>query len=125
MGKNDIRKSSQNSLRRISVNSSKTLQRLEVSRSSVDPLPARGTTVFTVAWLNTWLQRTCSTKESTSSTTSIFSGATDNCFKLDGLHPKQTWCARVLKDNFLFLPPSSSFSVCANPLTHSPGQQYE
>ncbi len=41
-------------------------------------------------------------------------------FKLDGLHPNKLG-ARVLKDNFYFSLRHPSV-VCANPLTHSPGQ---
>ncbi len=70
--------------------------------------------------LNTWLQRTCSTKGvNFIDNFNIFWGHRQ-LFKLDGLHPNKLG-ARVLKDNFNFSLRHPSV-VCANPLIHSPGQ---
>ncbi len=70
--------------------------------------------------LNTWLQRTCSTKGvNFIDNFNIFWGHRQ-LFKLDGLHPNKLG-ARVLKDNFYFSLRHPSV-VCANPLIHSPGQ---
>ncbi len=74
--------------------------------------------------LNTWLQRTCSTKGvNFINNFNIFWGHRQ-LFKLDGLHPNKLG-ARVLKDNIYFSLRHPSV-VCANPLglnsTHTPGQ---
>ncbi len=70
--------------------------------------------------LNTWLQRTCSTKGvNFIDNFNIFWGHRQ-LFKLDGLHPNKLG-ARVLKDHFYFSLRHPSV-VCANPLIHSPGQ---
>ncbi len=98
-----------------------TLQRLEVQSFISGPLPARGTNMFSrLLGLNTWLQRTCSTKGvNFIDNFNIFWGHRQ-LFKLDGLHPNKLG-ARVLKDNFYFSLRHPSV-VCANPLIHSPGQ---
>ncbi len=70
--------------------------------------------------LNTWLQRTCSTKGvNFIDNFNIFWGHRQ-LYKLDGLHPNKLG-ARVLKDNFYFSLRHPSV-VCVNPLTQSPGQ---
>ncbi len=99
----------------------KTLQRLEVQSFISGPHPARGTNMFSqLLGLNTWLQRTCSTKGvNFIDNFNIFWGHRQ-LFKLDGLHPNKLG-ARVLKDNFYFSLRHPSV-VCVNPLTHSPGQ---
>ncbi len=98
-----------------------TLQRLEVQSFISGPLPARGTNMFSrLLGLNTWLQRTCSTKGvNFIDNFNIFWGHRQ-LFKLDDLHPNKLG-ARVLKDNFYFSLRHPSV-MCANPLTHSPGQ---
>ncbi len=114
-------KGSQKCLSKISVNSLKHFKDLKFSRSSVDHSPARGTNMFSrLLRLNTWLQRTCSTKGvNFIDNFNIFWGHRQ-LFKLDGLHTNKLG-ARVLKDNFYFSLRHPSV-VCANPLTHSPGQ---
>ncbi len=103
------------------MNSLKTLQSLEVQSFISGPLPARGTNMFSrLLGLNTWLQRTCSTKGvNFIDNFNIFWGHRQ-LFKLDGLHPNKLG-ARVLKDNFYFSLRHPSV-VCANPLTPSPEQ---
>ncbi len=98
-----------------------TLQRLEVQSFISGPLPARGTNMFSrLLGLNTWLQRTCSTKGvNFIDNFNIFWGHRQ-LYKLDGLHPNKLG-ARVLKDNFYFSLRHPSV-VCVNPLTQSPGQ---
>ncbi len=94
---------------------------LEVQSFISGPLPARGTNMFSrLLGLNTWLQRTCSTKGvNFIDNFNIFWGHRQ-LFKLDGLHPNKLG-ARVLKDNFYFSLRHPSV-VCANPLTRSRGQ---
>ncbi len=80
VGKNDIRKRQSEMLKQDFSELFETLQRLEVQSFISGPLPARGTNMFSrLLGLNTWLQKPAVQKESTSSTTSIFSGDTDNC----------------------------------------------
>ncbi len=121
VGKNDIRKGQSEMLKQDFSELFETLQRLEVQSFISGPLPARGTNKFSrLLGLNTWLQRTCSTKGvNFIDNFNIFWGHRQP-FKLDGLHPNKL-CARVLKDNFYFSLRHPSV-VCANPLTHSPGQ---
>ncbi len=119
VGKNDIRKGQSEMLKQDFSELFETLQRLEVQSFISGLLPARGTNMFSrLLGLNTWLQRTCSTKGvNFIDNFNIFWGHRQ-LFKLDGLHPNKLG-ARVLKDNFFKRHPSV---VCANPLTHSPGQ---
>ncbi len=121
VGKNDIRKGQSEMLKQDFSELFETLQRLEVQSFISGPLPARGTNMFSrLLGLNTWLQRTCSTKGvNFIDNFNIFWGHRQ-LFKLDGLHPNKLG-ARVLKDNFYFSLRHPSV-VCANPLTHSPGQ---
>ncbi len=112
MGKNNIRKELSELLEKDFTELFETLQRLKVQSIINGTLPARATNMFSqLLGLNTWLQISCGNKESTSSTTSIFSGAIDNglnWFK----HPlKQTWCKSV-KGQYLLLHPSSFSDVC-------------
>ncbi len=80
VGKNDIRKGQSEMLKQDFSELFETLQRLEVQSFISGPLPARGTNMFSrLLGLTTWLKKPSVQKESTSSTTSIFSGATDNC----------------------------------------------
>ncbi len=67
-------------LRRISVNSLKLFKDLKISRSSVDHSQQGELTGFhgCLGWIHGY-KGPAVQKESTSSTTSIFSGATDNC----------------------------------------------
>ncbi len=63
VGKNDIRKGQSEMLKQDFSELFETLQRLEVQSFISGPLPARGTNMFSrLLGLNTWLQRTCSTK---------------------------------------------------------------
>ncbi len=63
VGKNDIRKRQSEMLKQDFSELFETLQRLEVQSFISGPLPARGTNMFSrLLGLNTWLQRTCSTK---------------------------------------------------------------
>ncbi len=118
VGKNDIRKGQSELLKQDFSELFETLQRLEVQSFISGPLPARGTNMFSrLLGLNTWLQRTCSTNFIDKF--NIFWGHRQ-LFKLDGLHPNKLG-ARVLKDHFYFSLCHPSV-VCANPLTHSPGQ---
>ncbi len=118
-------KSSQNSLRRISLNSLKPFKDLNFSCSSLGPLPARGTDMFSrLLGLNTWLQWSCGIKGvDFIDNFNIFWGHRQ-LFKLDGLYLNRLG-ARVLKDNIYFSlhHPSVMF---ANPLclngTHIPRQ---
>ncbi len=121
VGKNDIRKGQSELLKQDFSELFETLQRLEVQSFISGPLPARGTNMFSrLLGLNTWLQRTCSTKGvNFIDNFNIFWGHRQ-LFKLDGLHPNKLG-ARVLKDNFYFSLRHPSV-VCANPLIHSPGQ---
>ncbi len=121
VGKNDIRKGQSELLKQDFSELFDTLQRLEVQSFISGPLPARGTNMFSrLIGLNTWLQRTCSTKGvNFIDNFNIFWGHRQ-LFKLDGLHPNK-FGARVLKDNFYFSLRHPSV-VCANPLIHSPGQ---
>ncbi len=121
VGKNDIRKGQSELLKQDFSELFETLQRLEVQSFISGPLPARGTNMFSrLLGLNTWLQRTCSTKGvNLIDNFNIFWGHRQ-LFKLDGLHPNKLG-ARVLKDNFYFSLRHPSV-VCANPLIHSPGQ---
>ncbi len=121
VGKNDIRKGQSEMLKQDFSELFETLQRLEVQSFISGPLPARGTNMFSrLLRLNTWLQRTCSTKGvNFIDNFNIFWGHRQ-LFKLDGLHPNKLG-ARVLKDNFYFSLHHPSV-VCANPLIHSPGQ---
>ncbi len=118
---NDIRKGQSELLKQDFSELFETLQRLEVQSFISGQLPARGTNMFSrLLGLNTWLQRTCSTKGvNFIYNFNIFWGHRQ-LFKLDGLHPNKLG-ARVLKDNFYFSLRHPSV-VCANPLTHSPGQ---
>ncbi len=79
VGKNDIRKAVRNAKQDFSE-LFETLQRLEVQSFISGPLPARGTNMFSrLLGLNTWLQRTCSTKGvNFIDNFNIFWG-TDNC----------------------------------------------
>ncbi len=62
-GKNDIRIGQSELLKQDFSELFETLQRLEVQSFISGPLPARELTCFHgVLGLNTWLQRTCSTK---------------------------------------------------------------
>ncbi len=121
VGKNDIRKRQSEMLKQDFSELFETLQRLEVQSFISGPLPARGTNMFSrLLGLNTWLQRTCSTKGvNFIDNFNIFWGHRQ-LFKLDGLHPNKLG-ARVLKDNFYFSLCHPSV-VCVNPLTQSPGQ---
>ncbi len=121
VGKNDIRIGQSELLKQDFSELFETLQRLEVQSFISGPLPARGTNMFSrLLGLNTWLQRTCSTKGvNFIDNFNIFWGHRQ-LFKLDGLHPNKLG-ARVLKDNFYFSLRHPSV-VCANPLIHSPGQ---
>ncbi len=121
VGKNDIRIGQSELLKQDFSELFETLQRLEVQSFISGPLPARGTNMFSrLLGLNTWLQRTCSTKGvNFIDNFNIFWGHRQ-LFKLDGLHPNKLG-ARVLKDNFDFSLRHPSV-VCANPLIHSPGQ---
>ncbi len=121
VGKNDIRKGQSELLKQDFSELFETLQRLEVQSFISGPLPARGTNMFSrLLGLNTWLQRTCSTKGANFiDNFNIFWGHRQ-LFKLDGLHPNKLG-ARVLKDNLYFSIRHPSV-VCANPLIHSPGQ---
>ncbi len=121
VGKNDIRKRQSEMLKQDFSELFETLQRLEVQSFISGPLPARGTNMFSrLLGLNTWLQRTCSTKGvNFIDNFNIFWGHRQ-LFKLDGLHPNKLG-ARVLKDNFYFSLRHPSV-VCVNPLIHSPGQ---
>ncbi len=121
VGKNDIRKRQSEMLKQDFSELFETLQRLEVQSFISGPLPARGTNMFSrLLGLNTWLQRTCSTKGvNFIDNFNIFWGHRQ-LFKLDGLHPNKLG-ARVLKDNFYFSLRHPSV-VCVNPLTQSPGQ---
>ncbi len=121
VGKNDIRKGQSELLKQDFSELFETLQRLEVQSFISGPLPARGTNMFSrLLGLNTWLQRTCSTKGvNFIDNFNIFWGHRQ-LFKLDGLHPNKLG-TRVLKDNFFFSLRHPSV-VCANPLTHSPEQ---
>ncbi len=121
VGKNDIRKGQSELLKQDFSELFDTLQRLEVQSFISGPLPARGTNMFSrLIGLNTWLQRTCSTKGvKFIDNFNIFWGHRQ-LFKLDGLHPNK-FGTRVLKDNFYFSLRHPSV-VCANPLIHSPGQ---
>ncbi len=121
VGKNDIRIGQSELLKQDFSELFETLQRLEVQSFISGPLPARGTNMFSrLLGLNTWLQRTCSTKGvNFIDNFNIFWGHRQ-LFKLDGLHPNKLG-ARVLKDNFYFSLHHPSV-VCANPLIHSPGQ---
>ncbi len=121
VGKNDIRKGQSELLKQDFSELFETLQRLEVQSFISGPFPARGTNMFSrLLGLNTWLQRTCSTKGvNFIDNFNIFWGHRQ-LFKLDGLHPNKLG-ARVLKDNFYFSLRHPSV-VCANPLIHSPGQ---
>ncbi len=63
VGKNDIRKRQSEMLKQDFSELFETLQRLEVQSFISGPLPAMGTNMFSrLLGLNTWLQRTCSTK---------------------------------------------------------------
>ncbi len=63
VGKNDIRKGQSELLKQDFSELFETLQRLEVQSFISGPLPARETNMFSrLLGLNTWLQRTCSTK---------------------------------------------------------------
>ncbi len=63
VGKNDIRKGQSEMLKQDFSELFETLQGLEVQSFIGGPLPARGTNMFSwLLGLNTWLQRTCSTK---------------------------------------------------------------
>ncbi len=63
VGKNDIRKGQSELLKQDFSELFETLQRLEVQSFISGPLLARGTNMFSrLLGLNTWLQRTCSTK---------------------------------------------------------------
>ncbi len=121
VGKNAIRKGQSELLKQDFNELFETLQSLEVQSFISGPLPARGTNMFSrLLGLNTWLQRTCSTKGvNFIDNFNIFWGHRQ-LFKLDGLHPNKLG-ERVLKDNFYFFLRHPSV-VCANPLTHSPGQ---
>ncbi len=121
VGKNDIWKGQSELLKQDFSELFETLQRLEVQSFINGPLPARGTNMFSwLLGLNTWLQRTCSTKGvNFIDNFNIFWGHRQ-LFKLDGLHPNKLG-ARVLKDNFYFSLRHPSV-VCANTLIHSPGQ---
>ncbi len=121
VGKNDIRKRQSEMLKQDFSELFETLQRLEVQSFISGPLPARGTNMFSrLLGLNTWLQRTCSTKGvNFIDNFNIFWGHRQ-LFKLDGLHPNKLG-ARVLEDNFYFSLRHPSV-VCVNPLTQSPGQ---
>ncbi len=121
VGKNDIRKRQSEMLKQDFSELFETLQRLEVQSFISGPLPARGTNMFSrLLGLNTWLQRTCSTKGvNFIDNFNIFWGHRQ-LYKLDGLHPNKLG-ARVLKDNFYFSLRHPSV-VCVNPLTQSPGQ---
>ncbi len=121
VGKNDTWKGQSELLKQDLSELFETLQRLEVQSFISGPLPARGTNMFSrLLGLNTWLQRTCSTKGvNFIDNFNIFWGHRQ-LFKLDGLHPNKLG-ARVLKDNFYFSIRHPSV-VCANLLTHSPGQ---
>ncbi len=121
VGKNDIRKGQSEMLKQDFSELFETLQRLEVQSFISGPLPARGTNRFSrLLGLNTWLQRTCSTKGvNFIDNFNIFWGHRQ-LFKLDGLHPNKLG-ARVLKDNLYFSLRHPSV-VCANSLTYSPGQ---
>ncbi len=121
VGKNDIRKRQSEMLKQDFSELFETLQRLEIQSFISGPLPARGTNMFSrLLGLNTWLQRTCSTKGvNFIDNFNIFWGHRQ-LFKLDGLHPNKLG-ARVLKDNFYFSLRHPSV-VCVNPLTQSPGQ---
>ncbi len=118
-------KTSQNSLRRNSVNSLRHFKDFEVQSFISGPLPARGGNMFSwLLWLNTWLQRYCGIKRvNFIDNFNIFWGYRP-LFKLDGLHPNKLG-ARVLMDNVYFSLCHPSV-VCANPLglngTHTPGQ---
>jgi hypothetical protein len=122
VGKNDIRKEQSELLKKDFSELFETLQRLEVQSFISGPLPARGTNMFSrLLGLNTWLQRTCSTKGvNFIDNFNIFWGHRQ-LFKLDGLHPNKLG-VRVLKDNIYFSLRHPSV-VCANPLTHTPGQK--
>ncbi len=102
VGKNDIRKGQSEMLKQDFSELFETLQGLEVQSFISGPLPARGTYMFSrLLGLNTWLQRTCSTKGvNFIDNFNIFWGHRQ-LFKLDGLHPNKLG-ARVLKDNFYF-----------------------
>ncbi len=81
VGKNDIRKGQSELLTElISVNSLKHFKDLKFSRSSVDHSQQGELTCFhgCLGWIQGYKEPAVQ-KESTSSTTSIFSGATDNC----------------------------------------------
>ncbi len=121
VGKNGIRKGQSELLKQDFSELFETLQRREVQSFISGPLPARGTNMFSrLLGLNTWLQRTCSTKGvNFIDNFNIFWGHRQ-LFKLDGLHLNKLG-ARVLKDNFYFSLRHPSV-VCANPLIHSPGQ---
>ncbi len=73
-------KGSQKCLSKISVNSLKHFKDLKFSRSSVDHSQQGELTCFhgCLGWIHGYKEPAVQ-KESTSSTTSIFSGATDNC----------------------------------------------
>ncbi len=116
VGKNDIRKGQSELLKQDFSELFETLQRLEVQSFISGPLPARGTNMFSrLLGLNTWLQRTCSTKGvNFIDNFNIFWGHRQ-LFKLDGLHPNKLG-TRVLKDNLFFSLRHPSV-VCANPLT--------
>ncbi len=88
VGKNDIRKGQSEMLKQDFSELFETLQRLEVQSFISGPLPARGTNMFSrLLGLNTWLQRTCSTKGvNFIDNFNIFWGHRQ-LFKLDGLHP--------------------------------------
>ncbi len=96
VGKNDIRKRQSELLKQDFSELFETLQRLEVQSFISGPLPARGTNMFSrLLGLNTWLQRTCSTKGvNFIDNFNIFWGHRQ-LFKLDGLHPNKLG-ARVL-----------------------------
>ncbi len=109
-------KGSQNCLSKISVNSLKHFKDLKFSRSSVDHSQQGELTCFhgCLGWIHGYKEPAVQ-KESTSSTTSIFSGATDNC--LNWMASTQTNLVKSAKGQFLFLPPSSFSGVCQS--THT------
>ncbi len=116
VGKNDIRKGQSELLKQDFSELFETLQRLEVQSFISGPLPARGTNMFSrLLGLNTWLQRTCSTKGvNFIDNFNIFWGHRQ-LFKLDGLHPNKLGA-------IVFFSLRHPSVVCANPLIHSPGQ---
>ncbi len=121
VGKNDIRKEQSELLKKDFSELFETLQRLEVQSFISGPLPARGTNMFSwLLGLNTWLQINCSTKGVNIIDNFNIFWSHRQLFKLDSLHPNKLG-ARVLKDNFYFSLHHPSV-VCANPLTHTPGQ---